>query len=254
MNGLAAIFYRDYLHRTSNLGFVFWDLLAPLAYLLLFGLGFQSMLGAGSATAVQAPSGYTAFLLPGVLAMVTFSIAINTSWGFFVDRESGIFYELLSYPITRQQILIGKITFNVLLSLLSTTIVILVGALALGVPVRWDSLPLTALIIAVTNAGWCFLWSTVALSLRKMDLFNTITSAAYVLLMFFSSLFYPLAPLPAWYRVIAYCNPMTWQVDLLRYSLLGVGQSGHLWLECVAMIVVGAGAFVLAARALSRAS
>ncbi len=35
MSGIASIFYRDYRQRITNIGFVFWDLFAPLAYLTL---------------------------------------------------------------------------------------------------------------------------------------------------------------------------------------------------------------------------
>ena len=69
--------------------------------------------------------------MPGVLAMVTFMVAMNTSWGFFMDKDSGIFYEMLTYPITRRQILIGKIGFNVLMSLLGSALVVVLGVLVL---------------------------------------------------------------------------------------------------------------------------
>ncbi|MGH6608764.1 MAG: hypothetical protein ACRECQ_00760, partial [Burkholderiaceae bacterium] len=70
MKPIAAVFYRDYRQRMTNIGFVFWDLFAPLAYLTLFGLGFERMIGGAFAVGGQALS-YTEFLLPGVLAMVT---------------------------------------------------------------------------------------------------------------------------------------------------------------------------------------
>ena len=133
MNGVAAIFYRDYRQRMTNIGFVFWDLFVPLAYLVLFGLGFERMLGGGVNLEGQGFS-YTAFLVPGVLGMVTFSVAMNTAWGFFMDKDSGIFYELLTYPITRTQLLIGKISFNVLLAVIGSALSIILGAVALNTP------------------------------------------------------------------------------------------------------------------------
>ena len=45
MKGIAAVLYRDYRQRLTNVTFVFWDLLAPMAYLLLFGLGFDRTVG-----------------------------------------------------------------------------------------------------------------------------------------------------------------------------------------------------------------
>ncbi|MGH7463054.1 MAG: ABC transporter permease, partial [Longimicrobiales bacterium] len=86
-----------------------------------------------------------------------------------------------------------------------------------------------------------------------MDAFNTVTSAAYILLMFFSSMFYPLTELPIWFRTLAYLNPMTWQVDLLRFSLLGAGAPGMLLLEGVALGIFAVVGLAVAVRALDRA-
>ncbi|HET8761478.1 MAG TPA: ABC transporter permease [Nitrospiria bacterium] len=64
-----------------------------------------------------------------------------------------------------------------------------------------------------------------AIAFDRMDSFNTFNSAAYILLMFLSTMFYPIDSLPAWFRAIAWINPMTWQVDVLRYSLPGIGSA-----------------------------
>jgi ABC-2 type transport system permease protein len=253
MKSIAAIFYRDYRQRITNIGFVFWDMLAPLAYLLLFGLGFERALQTSFVLNNQAV-GYTAFLLPGVIAMITFTVALNASWGFFMDKDSGIFYELLTYPITRRQLLIGKICFNVLLSLIGSVLTIALGALAMKVPIQWTLLPLTALIIIATTAGWFFLFSVFAITLHRMDSYNTVTSAAYIILMFVSTMFYPITDMPAWFRVVAFANPMTWQVDLLRFSLLDAGPPGAVLLEGAAFGAFTVIALTVAARALGRAA
>jgi ABC-2 type transport system permease protein len=251
MRAIAAVFYRDYRQRITNIGFVFWDLFVPLAYLALFGVGFEQALGAGFIVD-GASIGYTAFLLPGVIAMVTFTVALNTSWGFFMDKESGIFYELLTYPITRRQLLIGKICFNIGLSLIGAFLSILLGAVAMGVQVRWGLLPLTAVVVLATTAAWFFLFSILAIRLTRLDAFNTATSAAYIILMFISTMFYPITDLPVWFRAVAYLNPVTWQVDLLRFSLLGLGAPNLIMIEAVAFAAFTLIALGLAVRALER--
>lgn len=252
MSGIGAVFYRDYRQRMTNIAFVFWDLFVPLAYLILFGLGFERMLGGAIAVGNEGFS-YIAFLLPGVLGMVTFSVAMNTSWGFFMDKDSGIFYELLTYPITRLQLLIGKISFNLLLALIGSIMAIVTGVAFMNASIRWDLLALTAAIVIVATAEWFFLFSVFAIKFARMDTFNTLLSAMYILLMFLSSMFYPLPDLPYWFRIPAYLNPMTWQVDLLRFSLLGVGSPTTLLLEGVAVIIFGVICLSLAVRALNRA-
>lgn len=251
MNAITAVFYRDYRQRITNAAFLLWDLMIPLAYLLLFGLGFDRLLGGAIAIEGQ-QVGYTAFLLAGILAMVTFSVALNTSWSFFMDKDSGIFYELLTFPITRQQLLIGKIAFNVLVAVLGSALAIAVAVFAIGIEIRWELLPLTVLIIALTTGGWFFLFAIAGIRMTRMDSFNTLTSAAYILLMFLSTMFYPLDGLPAWFQTVAMFNPMTWQVDLLRFGLLGTGAPSVLVLEAIAFAVFSTVCLAVAVRALNR--
>lgn len=99
--------------------------------------------------------------------MTAFSVAMNTAWGFFMDKDSGIFYEILTYPMTWRQFLIGKVCFNVTVSLIGALLTILLGVWVMGVPVRWDLAPLTALVIVATTAGWFFLLSIFAIRLPQ---------------------------------------------------------------------------------------
>ena len=250
MNGVQAIFYRDYRQRVTNVTLVIWDLFAPLAYLLLFGSGFEQMMGKALTIDGQSFS-YTAFLVAGVIAMVTFSVAMNSSWSFFADKESGIAHELLTYPITREHILIGKIGFNVLTVLLGSVIVIGAAALVLDVPVRWDRLALLAAVTVVATAGWFFVFSAFAVALSRQDVFYAVTSAAFIVLMFFSSMFYPLDDVPGWFQVVAYLNPLTWQTDLSRFALLGIGEQATLVYEGAALAVFCVVCLVFAVRSLN---
>jgi hypothetical protein len=93
MTALAAILTREAKIRATNLLFIFWDLVYPLGYLLVFGVGINASLGFTTASGGVA---YNAFFLAGVLAMASFGIAANTSWSFFLDRDNGIFYEMLT--------------------------------------------------------------------------------------------------------------------------------------------------------------
>lgn len=251
MKGIAAIFYRDYRQRLTNVTFVFWDLLAPMAYLLLFGLGFDRTVGPLSLAGNEI--GYAAFFLAGVLAMTTYGIAMNAAWTIFMDKDSGIFYELLTYPITRYQFLLGKICFNVLLSAAGCMLTILLGTLLMSIEIRWLWLPMTLLVVICTTAGWFFMFSIWAIGLSRMDMFNTLTSAAYIVLMFLSSMFYPIEQLPTWFRILAWVNPMTWQVDVLRYCLLGIGSAWLVALEFAAFIAFGLACLSRAVAALNRA-
>jgi ABC-2 type transport system permease protein len=160
---------------------------------------------------------------------------------------------LLTYPITRRQFLFGKICFNVLMSAVGSLLAIILGAVMMQATVRWSWLPVTLLLVMGTTAGWFFLFSIVAIRLTRMDSFNTFTSAAYIILMFLSSMFYPMDQLPAWFRALARLNPMTWQVDVLRFSLLGVGSMTTALVELACFMAFTLICLSLAVRAIDRA-
>jgi len=251
MKMILAVMYREYRIRTTSMTWSFYDLFMPLTYLLLFGIGLDRAF-TGGITTNRNTVGYNAFFLAGVLSMASFGIAINTSYGFFVDRDNGIFYEFLTYPMTRAEFLIGKILFNCLLSLLQATITITLGVLLLNIPFLWERVGFTLAGVVVGTAGWFFFLTTFALRIRRNDMFNTFINVAYFVLMFASSLFYPVDGLPVWLRVTSYLNPLTWHADVLRFLTIGTGQFMIVAAEATAFAVFLLISFWLAVSTLKR--
>ena len=68
--------------------------------------------------------------------------------------------------------------------------------------------------------------------------------------LFASSMFYPLDPLPRVFRMAALANPITWQIDVLRYATIGVGDAARITAEAAAFVVFTAASFAAAIRAL----
>ncbi len=249
MAALGAILYREGKVRATNVSFIFWDLCYPLVYLLVFGVGMSRAIG----LAGPAPEGdYSAFFLAGVLGMASFGIASNTAWSFFMDRDNGIFYEMLTYPMTRAEYLLGKVLFNLVIALGQAAVTVCLAWLCLEIPVAWARLPLLAAAVFVGTAGWFFFYAVFALLIRRNDAFNTVTSIFYFVLLFASSMFYPVEPLPSPFRQIAAANPITWQVDVLRYATIGAGMPSHIVVESIGFLGFTAAAFAAALWALDR--
>lgn len=250
LQALGAVFYREGKIRATNVTFIFWDLFYPLLYMFVFGVGINHTLGF---TAPTVTTDYNAFFLAGVLGMASFGIASNTSWSFFLDRDNGIFYEMLTYPMSRAQYILGKVLFNVLIAIGQAAITIALAAWLLDVPVRWDlAVPLLAAVV-VGTAGWFFFYAIFALRIRRNDIFNTVTSIFYFVFLFASSMFYPLDPLPAWFRILGAANPITWHVDVLRYLTVGIGHPSIIVLEAAAFVAFTIVGFVIAIRSLEEA-
>jgi ABC-2 type transport system permease protein len=247
---LEAVLVREAKIRATNLLFIFWDLVYPLGYLLVFGIGVNASLGF---TSGLVGVDYNAFFLAGVLGMASFGIASNTAWSFFLDRDNGIFYEMLTYPIRRSEYLLGKVLFNVLIGLVQALLTLVLAAALLHIPVRFDRLPLLVAATVVGTAGWFFFYAIFALRIRRNDAFNTVTSVFYFVFLFASSMFYPLDPLPRLFRIAALINPITWQIDVLRYATIDVGDAAQVAIEAGAFVVFTVAAFAVAIRALEDA-
>jgi ABC-2 type transport system permease protein len=247
MSALSAVMYREGKIRATNALFIFWDVVYPLGYLLVFGVGMNQALGFA-----KLPTDYHAFFLAGVLGMAGFGIASNTAWSFFMDRDNGIFEEMLTYPISRAEYLVGKVLFNVGIGLAQALVTVLLAAAVLGVALRLDRLPLLAAAVVVGTAGWFFFYAIFALAIRRNDAFNTVTSIFYFVFLFASSMFYPIAPLPAAFRAVALANPITWHVDVLRFATIGLGEPRQIALEAAGFVAFTLVSFIGALVVLRR--
>jgi ABC-type multidrug transport system permease subunit len=249
IQALTAVMVREGKIRATNALFIFWDVLYPLGYLLVFSIGMSRTVAfVGPLAGVD----YNAFFLASVLGMASFGIASNTAWSFFLDRDNGIFDEMLTYPISRSQYLVGKVLFNVLVALVQGLLTVWLARVVLGVPVRTGGLPLLLAAVVVGTAGWFFFYAIFALRIRQNDAFNTVTSVFYFVFLFASSMFYPLEPLPRAFRQIALANPITWQVDILRYASIGMGSGSVAALEGAGFVLFTVASFVVALRTLER--
>jgi ABC-2 type transport system permease protein len=251
MSSLAAIFYREGKIRFTNFLWIFWDLFFPIGYLLVFGVGISYTMEVSFGGQAM---GYNDFFLAGVLVMASFGIASNTSWGFFMDRDNGIFYEMLTYPMARATLLFGKALFNLLLALVQACITLGLAWFLLDVPVRPKGLPLLAVGIVGGTAGWFFFYAIFALRIRRNDAYNSVNSLLYFVFLFASSIFYPLERLPDWFRLTAMANPVTWHVDFLRFCTLGIGETSTILLEGACFVAFSGASFAIAVHSLSRES
>ena len=248
MAAMTAVFYRESKIRITNLTFIFWDLFYPLGYLLVFGVGINAALGSPS---TGSGASYNEFFLAGVLGMASFGIASNTAWSFFLDRDNGIFFEMLTYPLSRTEYLLGKVLFNLMIVLVQAAITMGLGSALLGIRVRLDLLPLLVLAVLAGAAGWFFFYAIFALKMRRNDLFNSVTSIFYFVFLFASSMFYPLEPLPAWFRGAALANPVTWEVDVLRFATIGMGAPLRVAIEGAAFVLFSLASFLYAVHSLN---
>jgi len=188
------------------------------------------------------------FMIPGVIGMILYAItAILTATAVVRERERGTIEQLIVTPIRPWELVIGKITPYVILSLFDAFEVIAIGHWWFGVPVR-ASLLLIALVSAL------FLLSGLGIGLFASTIANTQQEATLTVFMtllpgiFLSGFFVPIENMPRFLQLISYIMPLRYFMKIIRVLLLkGVGIAS-IQGDVIALIVFGVLIMSAAAR------
>src|SRR2546429_3807011 len=147
---------------------------------------------------------------------------------------------------------LGTVLFNVLIAVSQPSLTLAVGRALLGIRVQWPKLPLLLAGMAIGTAGWVFFYAIFAFRIRRNDIFNSLNSVFYFAFMFARSMFYPLEPLPIWFRPARLLNPITWEIAWLRYTSIGIGNFHSILLQGAAFLIFSLACFALAVRCLKQ--
>jgi ABC-2 type transport system permease protein len=164
---------------------------------------------------------YLTFMTPGILAQsLTFTsilYGIGTIW----ERDAGILQKFLVMPVPRASFITGK-GLGAGVRALYQAVVIFVLALLLGVQLKWSIGGIIGALLTVLMAASFFsiLSMLIAITMKTRERFMGIGQTITMPLFFASNAIYPLAIMPAWLRVVAQVNPLSYVVDLLRGYLV----------------------------------
>jgi ABC-2 type transport system permease protein len=189
-------------------------LIQPIVWVVLFGVGMGSMLGATS------PGGedfYTTFMLPGIIALTALGGAIGGGTEWLNERLQGTVKEYLAAPIPRISILLGNAFSAMTKSLLQAIVIMIVGVL---IGAKLSDNPLGWLGGLLLVAGYGLGFSGIAIAVAS----KTNTPGGYHMLifmlnlplLFLSNALYPLQTMPTWMEVAALLNPTTYVVTGMR--------------------------------------
>jgi ABC-2 type transport system permease protein len=199
---------------------VFTRSLQPILWLLVFGQVFSRVRAI--------PTGampYLDFMAPGVLAQSVLFTAIFYGIAIIWERDLGIVHKMLVSPAYRSALVLGKAASAGVRGLTQTVIIYAV-TLLLRIHVRFEVLPVLGVIVSVLlgSAVFSTFSLVIACVVKTRERFMGIGQVLTMPLFFASNAIYPINMMPAWLRVIARGNPLTYLVDALR-SLMVVG--GH---------------------------
>lgn len=185
-------------------------------------------------------------VMPGLMACVLIVPSVGAAAAFARERERGSFEAVISTPLGRGPLLLGRICPYVLVGLFDIGIFVALGRLAFGVPLR-GSLALFVLM------GLLYVFATASSGILIAQFLRTQHAAAIVTFMFFgivptylADIFFPVASMPAWLQWLAAAMPATHFTVIARGIFLKDVGLAALWPNALALLLTGAAMSVLA--------
>lgn len=160
------------------------------------------------------------FIVPGIIGMIlSITMMIITSMSVVRERESGTLEQLIVTPITRGEIMIGKIAPYVLVGYVQLTAVLTLGHFIFNVPIRGSLLVIYAVtfLFITANLGLGLFISTLAKTQAQSMQGSYFFFLPNVLL---SGFMFPREGMPLLAREVGLIFPLTYYLQILRGVIL----------------------------------
>ncbi len=188
----------------------------PALWMLVFGQVMQH--------ARAIPTGklsYLDFMAPGILAQSVLFTSIFYGLSAIWERDLGILQKYLVSPTPREALVTGKALSAGIRGMIQSVFVYMLSLL-LGVHLNWNPIDMLGGLLAIMlGAAFFSTFSLIiACIVKSREKFMGIGQVLTMPLFFASNAIYPIAMMPGWLQVISRVNPLTYQVDLLRSTMI----------------------------------
>ncbi|HEY3131728.1 MAG TPA: ABC transporter permease [Acidobacteriota bacterium] len=192
----------------------------PLLFLVALGFGF------GPIFRKAGQGNYIQFLAPGVIAMSVLFTSIFSGIELIWDRQFGFLKETLVAPVPRLTIMIGRTLGGATVALIQGLIVVAICLIAGFRPSNVGALPMAFVFMTLIAVMFTALGTAIASVLSDFQGFQLVMNFLVMPIFFLSGALFPLTNLPKLLDVAASIDPLSYGVDGLRSSLIGVAHFG----------------------------
>ena len=211
----------------------------PFFFLAFLSFGFGSVQFPGLGT------GYINFLAPGIIGMVILFTSIFAGISVIWDRQFGFLKEIMVSPVNRLSIMLGRtiggVTVSIFQGLLIFGISLLIGFSVTNI----SGILFTLIYMFLISTIFVSIGTSFASKMQDMQGFQLIMNFFIFPIFLLSGALFPLSALPSWLLAITYINPLTYGVDGIRGSLIGINHfpllvdAGVLLAFSVAFVALG---------------
>jgi len=163
-------------------------------------------------------------IVPGLIALILFQTGTSlTALAIVRERERGTMEQLIVTPIRSWELILAKIIPYILVSFADTLLILVLGTLIFGVPIRGSVLLLFTMtgLYLLPTLGYGLLISTMARTQQQAQL---MVMPLMLPAMILSGYIFPISALPIALQFFSYILPTTYFIYIMRAIVIkGVG-------------------------------
>lgn len=243
-----TILYRNVKWRFHNAFTIVITILQPILWLILYSAV------AGQAMKNTGIENYTAFILPGLVVLVSFSTCSSSGIMNYMMKSDGSFYRVLIAPIRRSSIVLGQLLEAVLCTFFEVGIMC---AVSLFFSVRLAASITGALLIFILVFLTAFFMAGLAygisLILPNEVIYETVMNAIVLPVFFLSTALFPADGISGTLKIAININPFTHVINVLRDLILyGTTKVSNIVFSVMLFALMGTISFIWALHGLKK--
>jgi ABC-2 type transport system permease protein len=233
MSAIYILWLREMRRYARSRVQVLASLGQPVLYLLVLGFGL------GPVFEKSGNGNYVQFIAPGMVGMTILFTSVFFGVGLLFDRQLGVLKEMLVAPVPRITIMIGRTLGGATVAVIQGTLVFIVCLIAGFRPVSLASIPVAFLFMALTAMVFGGMGTAIGSLLKDIQGFQLIMNFMVMPIFFLSGALFPLNNLPRILGAVTSIDPLSYGIDGLRSTLIGVSHYGIV-LDAVVLSIVAA--------------
>lgn len=166
---------------------------------------------------------YIKYLLPGVISLSIFVVAmIGGGITFIDDKSRGLHEGYLVTPVHKSELVLGLVLSGALKGTMAGMTIAIIGGMIAGIDRIWDPLRLAYILLVVAAGSLTMISFMFLLMVRVSDPLvpRAIFGVLNTLLFFPSGAIYPVEGFPIWLRWISWVDPLSYIVHALKNLFL----------------------------------
>ncbi len=192
----------------------------PLLFLVALGFGL------GPVFEKAGGGNYINFLTPGVISQAILFMAVFSGIELIWDRQFGFLKATLVAPVSRLEVVLGRVLGGATVATFQGLIVLLLTLLVGFKPKSLTIIPLAVCLMFLVALLFSALGTAIASLMKDFHGFQLIMNFLVMPTFFLSGAIFPLNNVPRLIQVVSYINPLTYGVDGLRQVLVGTTHFG----------------------------